>query len=79
MAGYTLGADFGPLYGTLDLVGSAVGTTSDLVDLVDLVKRARVHVSEAQCWPLAMAKQSLTKLGADRIIGRVVLEIEGEA
>ncbi len=61
------------------ILGSAVGTTSDLVELVDLVKQGRVQIPEVQCRPLAMAEQSLAELAAGRIIGRVVLEIGAEA
>lgn len=55
------------------------GNTDDLIDLVNLVKRGRVHLPEVQTRPLAMAEQSLTELAAGKIIGRVVLEIDGDA
>jgi alcohol dehydrogenase/propanol-preferring alcohol dehydrogenase len=61
------------------IVGSFVGNTGDLIDLVNLVKRGRVHLPEVQTRPLAMAEQSLTELAAGKIIGRVVLEIGGDA
>ncbi len=63
----------------ISILGSAVGTTRDLIELVDLVKRGRVQLPQVQCRPLAMAEQSLADLAAGRIIGRVVLEIDGEA
>lgn len=63
----------------ISILGSAVGTTSDLIDLVDLVKRGRIKLPEVECRPLAMAEQSLADLAAGRIIGRVVLEIDDNA
>ena len=59
------------------ILGAAVGTTSDLVDLVELVKLGRIKLPEVECRPLSMAEQSLADLAAGRIVGRVVLEIEG--
>jgi D-arabinose 1-dehydrogenase-like Zn-dependent alcohol dehydrogenase len=61
------------------ILGSTVGTTQDLVELVDLVKRGRVQLPEVQCRPLAMADASLADLAAGRIVGRVVLEINAAA
>jgi len=63
----------------ISILGSAVGTTSDLIDLIDLVKRGRIQLPKVECRPLAMAEQSLADLAAGRIIGRVVLEIGAEA
>jgi len=58
----------------VSILGSAVGTTRDLVELVELVKRGRVRLPEVRCRPLAMAEQSLADLGAGRVVGRIVLE-----
>ena len=61
------------------ILGSAVGTTPDLVDLVTLVKRGDVRLPEVEHRPLSMADKSLDDLAAGRIIGRVVLEINEDA
>ncbi|MHB8666821.1 MAG: alcohol dehydrogenase [Burkholderiales bacterium] len=63
----------------ISILGSTVGTTKDLIDLVELVKRGRIQLPDVQTRPLAMAEQSLVELAAGRIIGRVVLEIGGDA
>jgi D-arabinose 1-dehydrogenase-like Zn-dependent alcohol dehydrogenase len=61
------------------IIGSAVGNTPDLVELVDLVKRGAVQLPEVERRPLAMADQSLDDLAAGRIVGRVVLEMDENA
>ncbi len=61
----------------LSILGSIVGNTRDLIDLVGLVKQGRVRLPEVQTRPLAMAEQSLADLAARKVIGRIVLEIEG--
>jgi len=58
------------------ILGSAVGNTPDLIDLVNLVKRGNIRVPEVQRRPLAMADQSLEDLAAGRVVGRVVLEMD---
>jgi D-arabinose 1-dehydrogenase-like Zn-dependent alcohol dehydrogenase len=61
------------------ILGSAVGTTPDLVDLVALVKQGTIQLPEVERRPLSMAEQSLRDLVAGRIVGRVVLEMDQEA
>ena len=76
----------GGIYGMLDFVGmreiailgSAVGTTQEIKELVDLVKQGRVQLPEVERRPLAMAEQSLADLAAGKVRGRVVLEMQGE-
>ena len=61
------------------LVGSAVGNTPDLVDLVALVKRGSIQLPEVERRPLSMADKTLDDLAAGRIVGRVVLEMNENA
>jgi alcohol dehydrogenase/propanol-preferring alcohol dehydrogenase len=61
------------------ILGSAVGNTRDLMELVGLAKGGSIHVPEVQCRPVAMADQSLADLAAGRIVGRVVLEVDEDA
>lgn len=58
----------------ISILGSAVGTTRDLVDLVGLVKSGRVRLPAVQCRPLDSADQTLRELAAGRIVGRTVLQ-----
>jgi D-arabinose 1-dehydrogenase-like Zn-dependent alcohol dehydrogenase len=58
----------------LSILGSVVGNTSDLVELVDLVRRGRIALPEVECRPLAAVNASLDDLAAGRVVGRVVLE-----
>jgi D-arabinose 1-dehydrogenase-like Zn-dependent alcohol dehydrogenase len=55
------------------LLGSVVGTTQDLRDLVDLVRSGRVALPPVTCRPLDAADRSLDDLAAGRIVGRIVL------
>jgi alcohol dehydrogenase, propanol-preferring len=57
------------------ILGSAVGNSADLIDLVALVKRGVIRLPEVERRPLAMADQSLDDLAAGRVVGRVVLEM----
>ena len=57
--------------------GSIVGNTRDLVALVDLVKQGRIKLPEVERRSFAMVDQSLDDLAAGRIVGRVVVEIDG--
>lgn len=59
----------------ISIIGSAVGNTPDLVDLVAMVKRGEIQVPEVERRPLSMVDKSLEDLAAGRIVGRVVLEI----
>ena len=61
------------------ILGSTVGNTPDLIELVELVKRGSIRLPEVQSRPLATANQSLEDLAAGRIVGRVVLAIEEKA
>ena len=69
-----------PVFGLREIaiLGSAVGTTQDIAELVALVKQGRVQLPEVERRPLAMAEQSLADLAAGRVRGRVVLEMQGE-
>ena len=60
----------------ISILGSVVGNTSDLVELVDLVKHGRIALPEVECRPLEMVNASLEDLAAGRIVGRVVLEVD---
>jgi len=60
------------------IMGSAVGNTPDLVDLVGMVKRGEIKLPEVERRPLSKADQSLQDLAAGKIVGRVVLEINEE-
>jgi D-arabinose 1-dehydrogenase-like Zn-dependent alcohol dehydrogenase len=61
------------------IMGSAVGNTPDLVELVGLVKRGDIRLPEVERRPLSMADKSLEDLVAGRIVGRVVLEMDESA
>ena len=61
------------------ILGSAVGNTPDLVDLVELVKRGDIRLPDVERRPLSAAEESLRDLVAGRIVGRVVLEINEDA
>ena len=58
------------------ILGSVVGNTTDLVELVDLVKHGRIELPDIECRPLEKANASLEDLAAGRIVGRVVLEVD---
>ncbi|MEP6632882.1 MAG: alcohol dehydrogenase [Luteimonas sp.] len=60
----------------ISILGSAVGSTRDLVELVDLVKQGRVTLPKVESRPVAAAEQSLVDLQAGRVIGRIVLTID---
>lgn len=59
----------------LSILGSVVGNTSDLAELVAMVKRGKIELPEVECRPLETVNASLDDLAAGRIIGRVVLEV----
>lgn len=69
-----------PVFGMREIaiLGSAVGTTQDIVELVALVKQGRMQLPAVERRPLAMAEQSLVDLAAGKVRGRVVLEMQGE-
>ncbi len=57
------------------ILGSAVGNTPDLIDLVALVKRGDIRLPKVEARPLSAADKSLQDLAEGRIVGRVVLEM----
>jgi D-arabinose 1-dehydrogenase-like Zn-dependent alcohol dehydrogenase len=58
----------------VSLRGSAVGTTAQIRELVQLVRDGRLKLPAVQVRPLAEAEAALRDLEAGRIIGRVVLD-----
>ena len=54
--------------------GSAVGTTAQIRELVQLVRDGKLKLPAVQVRPLAQAEDALRDLEAGRIIGRVVLD-----
>jgi len=60
----------------LSILGSVVGNTSDLAELVDLVKHGKIELPDVECRPLEALNASLEDLAAGRIVGRVVLEVD---
>ena len=61
----------------LSILGSVVGSTANLAELVDLVKHGRIELPDVECRPLDTVNASLEDLAAGRIVGRVVLEVGG--
>ena len=60
------------------ILGSAVGTTRDIVELVALVRAGKIALPEVERRPLAAAESALSDLLAGKVTGRVVLEMHGE-
>jgi D-arabinose 1-dehydrogenase-like Zn-dependent alcohol dehydrogenase len=58
------------------IMGSAMGNTANLIELVELVKRGKIKLPDVERRPLAAVDQCLDDLAAGRILGRVVLEID---
>jgi alcohol dehydrogenase, propanol-preferring len=58
------------------LMGSAVGSTAQIRELVALVRSGKLILPAVQTRPLAQAEQSLQDLEAGRVIGRIVLEVD---
>ena len=56
------------------LMGSAVGSTEQMRELVALVRSGKLTLPPVQVRPLSAAEQSLQDLEAGRIVGRVVLD-----
>lgn len=54
--------------------GSAVGTTAQIRELVQLVRDGKLQLPAVQVRPLAQAEGALRDLEAGRIVGRVVLD-----
>jgi len=70
-----------PVFGMreISILGSTVGSTRDLVELVALVRQGRIKLSDVERRPLAMAERSLSDLAQGKVLGRVVLEMREEA
>lgn len=66
-----------PLFGLreISILGSFVGTTRDLQELVELVKEGKVQLPEVEKRPLDAAEESLRDLAAGKVVGRIVLEM----
>jgi D-arabinose 1-dehydrogenase-like Zn-dependent alcohol dehydrogenase len=60
----------------LSILGSVVGNTSDLAELVDMVKHGKIELPDVECRPLETVNASLEDLAAGRVVGRVVLEVQ---
>ena len=61
------------------LMGSAVGSTAQIRELVALVQSGTLTLPAVQVRPLAQAEQSLRDLEAGRVTGRIVLDAMAEA
>ena len=61
------------------LMGSAVGSTAQIRELVALVQSGKLTLPAVQVRPLAQAEQSLRDLEAGRVTGRIVLDAMAEA
>lgn len=62
----------------ISLMGSAVGSTAQIRELVELVRSGQVVLPPVQVRPLAQAEQSLQDLQAGRVTGRIVLDAHTE-
>jgi len=69
-----------PVFGLreISILGSAVGTTRDIAELVGMVRAGKITLPEVDRRPLAMAERSLGDLANGKVIGRVVLEVGSE-
>jgi D-arabinose 1-dehydrogenase-like Zn-dependent alcohol dehydrogenase len=69
-----------PAFGMREIaiLGSAVGTTRDIVELVALVRAGKIELPDVERRPLAAAESALADLVAGKVTGRVVLEMHGE-
>ena len=56
------------------VMGSAVGSTAQIREVVALVRNGKLKLPAVQIRPLAQAEQSLQDLEAGRVIGRIVLD-----
>ncbi len=61
------------------LMGSAVGSTTQIRELVALVQAGKLKLPAVQIRPLAQAEQSLRDLEAGRVTGRIVLDAMTES
>ncbi len=62
----------------ISILGSAVGTTRDIAELVALVRAGKIALPEVDRRPLAAVENVLADLVAGRVTGRVVLEVGEE-
>lgn len=65
-----------PVFGLREIaiVGSAMGATRDLIELIALVRQGRIRLPKVELRPLAAAESALADLANGKVIGRVVLE-----
>lgn len=56
------------------LMGSAVGSTAQIRELVELVRSGKLELPQVQVRPLADAEQSLRDLEGGKVTGRIVLD-----
>ncbi len=61
------------------ILGSLVGTTRELIELVALAKRGQIQLGDVERRPMSAAERSLSDLAGGRVIGRVVLEAEADS
>lgn len=60
------------------IMGSAVGSTAQIRELVALVRSGKLTLPQVQVRPMAQAEQSLRDLQAGRAAGRIVLDAVSE-
>ena len=60
------------------LMGTAVGSTAQIRELVELVRSGKLTLPSVLVRPLTQAEQSLRDLDAGRVSGRIVLDTLGE-
>ncbi|MDH4377229.1 MAG: alcohol dehydrogenase catalytic domain-containing protein [Ramlibacter sp.] len=61
------------------LMGSAMGNTAQMRELVELVRSGRLTLPAVQVRPLAQAEESLQALEAGQVTGRIVLDTQTPA
>jgi D-arabinose 1-dehydrogenase-like Zn-dependent alcohol dehydrogenase len=61
------------------LMGSAMGNTAQMRELVELVRAGRLTLPAVQVRPLAQAEESLQALEAGQVTGRIVLDTQTPA
>ena len=62
----------------ISILGSAVGSSTQMHELVELVRSGRLVLPAVQVRPLDQAEQSLRDLEAGRVTGRIVLDASAE-
>jgi len=63
-------------YRQIRVVGSTMGTKSELESLVELMRTSRAHPLIDEVMPLSQARTALTKLAAGDVFGKIVLTVE---